>query len=126
MRLLTLLATMVVCTGHTLAQTASWENWPASPPVTTTITMTLLHVNASQTTTMTSYSSTATGSEQIANVTSSVYSKPASASLTPVSSTASSTTAAIATFSSGAAVVQEANMAIVAIAGVGAMAYGLF
>lgn len=124
MRLHAVLATMVATSSLAFAQTSSWDNWTPGQPVTTTITKTLLHVNENETTTMTSYSSTGTASTVVANITisSTGYSKPASATLNPL---ASSTTAAIATFSSGAAVTQELDVAIAAIAGLGAVAYGL-
>ncbi|KAK5937304.1 hypothetical protein PMZ80_010310 [Knufia obscura] len=136
MRLLAVLATLVASSGLALARSSSWDNWMPGQPVTTTVTMTLIHAN--ETTTMTSYSSTSSTSASttstsqiVANVTSSSYSKPASTTLAPLSSSttaavASSTTAAIATFSSGAAVAQELDITIAALAGIGAVAYGLF
>jgi len=136
MRLSTFTATLVAAPSAAFAQTSSWANWTPGQPVTTTITKTLMHFN--ETTTMTSYSSTATTSattsKVVANVTTSIYSAPANATIgtnsapasTAVSPLASSTTAVIATFPTGAAMAQELDVALVAIAGIGALAYGLF
>lgn len=124
MRLSTVVATVIAQSSLALAQTSSWDTW-SPEPVTTTITKVLLHAN--EMTTTTAYSSTTASSSMIANVTTnattSAYAKPASATLTPL---VSSTTAAIATFSSGAATVQELDVAIAALAGIGVVAYGLF
>ena len=117
MRLTSLLAAVAATSSVALAETSSWSDWAPGQPATTTITKTLLHVN--ETMTMTSYSSTGTASKMVANATEPAYTKPTTVA-------AGSTTAAIASFSSGAAVPQEANIAIAAIAGVGAVAYGLF
>jgi len=124
MRLSTVVATVIAQSSLGLAQTSSWDIRNPEP-VTMTITKVLLHANETMTTT--AYSSTTASSSMIANVTTnattSAYAKPASATLTPL---ASSTTAAIATFSSGAATAQELDVAIAALAGIGVVAYGLF
>lgn len=124
MRLSTVIATVVASSSLAFAQKSPWDNWTPDQPVTTTITKILLHAN--ETMTMTSYSSTTTASSIIAkvttDVTASAYSKPASATLAPL---ASSTTAAIATLSSGAATAPGLD-AIAALAGIGAVVYGLF
>lgn len=123
MRLRTLVTIVASLTGLAAAQSqpqpSSWASWSpsssASVPVTTTITKTLLHVN-NQTVTSTSYSASSTGH----------FSAPAN--LTSVKPTAISTTSApaIATYSAGAAPIQELNLAIAAVAGLGAVVYGLY
>lgn len=80
--------------------------------------MTLLHYN--ETMTMTAHSSTGTAPfSTTANLTSTgtTVQKP---------TLASTSSGAIATFSSGAASLPEINAAIVAVAGIGAVAYGLY
>lgn len=118
------LATIAVTSSIAFADTNSWGSWQ---PVTTTVTMTLLHVT-NQTVTSTSYSHSSTGTAPhvFANATSSTSSssfyKPA---LTTFQET-STTQATIASFSTGAAVAPQANIAIVGLLGMGAAAYGLF
>ncbi|KAK5096725.1 hypothetical protein LTR70_002905 [Exophiala xenobiotica] len=123
MRLPTVVATVVASSTLAFAETGPWDNWAPDQPV-TTITKVLLHAN--ETMTMTSYSSTTAASSIIAtvttNVTTSAYSKPASATFAPL---ASSTTAPIATFSTGAATALGLD-GIAALAGIGAVVYGLF
>lgn len=117
------LATIAATSSVALADPNSWGTWQ---PVTTTVTMTLLHVS-NQTVTSTSYSHSSTGTAPrvFANTTSSTSSssfyKPA---LTTPQETPT-TAATVASFSTGAAVAPQANIAIAGLLGMGAVAYGL-
>lgn len=114
---LTTFATVAAASGVTLAQSNSWSSWSASQSVTTTVTLTLLHVS-NQTVTSTSYTHSATGVPHIqANATSTYESYTMS---TPTGS------ATIAAFSSGAAVAPQANIAVAGLLGFGAVAYALY
>lgn len=110
MRSLAILATIAASSGIALADTNTWSSWESA---TTTVTYTLLHVT-NETVTSTSYSHSATPHAMVN--TTATWAAPAT-------STAAAT---IASYSTGAAVVHEANFAVAGLLGVGALAYGLF